>query len=52
VLDEEAVRRDLRHAADKAHQENAPAPSQRRQRRIKQRAADRIEADIRASAFS
>jgi len=52
VLDQEPVRRDLGHAAHEADQQDAPAPAERRQRRVEQRAAHRIEADIGGLAAS
>ena len=46
MLDQQPVGRDLRHAADEADQQDAPAPAERRQRRVEQLAADGIEADV------
>ena len=46
MFHQETIGRDLRHAADEADQQDAPAPAERRQRRIEQPTADGIEADI------
>src|SRR3984893_15158087 len=48
ILDEQAIGRDLLHAAHEAHQQHAPAPAERGERGVGQLAADRIEADVRA----
>src|SRR2546427_3296339 len=46
VLDEEAVRRDLLDPAHEADDQDAAAPAERRQRRVEELAADRIEAHV------
>src|SRR5207249_1750363 len=50
VLHQQPVGRDLRHPADEAHQENASAPAKRRERRVEELAADRVEAHVDALA--
>ena len=46
VLDQEPVGRNLLHASDESHEEQAPAPAERGQRGIRQLAPDGIEADV------
>src|SRR2546425_9623156 len=46
VLDQEPVRRDVLDPADEAHHQNPAAPAERRQRRVEEVAADRIETHV------